>query len=121
MSPAVREQAKANFFRQVGYHRADAGIIEYLAEVVKEQQVKELQVNFAEEVRCHLSAFSLDCGVVRMPLLTFPSLLFQSSPIIRLDFTSCVVFKNKRSGESLEAGVGRPGGAGRCQRARRRC
>eukprot|EP01104_Vermistella_antarctica_P014190 TRINITY_DN4428_c0_g1_i1.p2 TRINITY_DN4428_c0_g1~~TRINITY_DN4428_c0_g1_i1.p2 ORF type:complete len:915 (-),score=187.27 TRINITY_DN4428_c0_g1_i1:3716-6460(-) len=70
VSPAVREQAKANFFRQVGYHRADAGIIEYLAEVVKEQQVKELQVNFAEE----------------------------SSPIIRLDFTSCVVFKNKRSG-----------------------
>jgi len=62
---SVREQARNNFFRQIKLKPHDIAIIEYFAEVVKEQQSLEMHGPGAEV-----------------------------APVIHLDYSPCVLFKN---------------------------
>lgn len=64
---SVREQAKLNFFRQTKVKTHDMAIVEYFAEVVKEQQSLEMHGPGA-----------------------------QVAPVIHLDYTPCALFKHAK-------------------------
>jgi len=63
--PFAREQVKAKFFKETNILESDAEIVEYFSEVVKEQQALELSL-----------------------------ISDNASPVIRLDYTPCILFKN---------------------------